>query len=105
MARLSLDLLKERRDTTRIKMATYKEKVAQYYNRKVKKREFKKGDLVLRKAEVIVMHTLKDKFAPTWEGPYQVQEVSGNEAYRLQHPDGTPIPQTCNSNNLKIYHQ
>ena len=30
MAKLSLDLLEEKRDTTRIKTATYKERVARY---------------------------------------------------------------------------
>ena len=60
MAKLSLDLLEEKRDTRCIRMVAYKERVTRYYNRRVKKREFKKRDLVLRKAR----HTLEGKFAP-----------------------------------------
>ena len=44
----SLDLLEEVRDTARIKIAIYQQRVARYYNRKVRVRYCNVGDLVLR---------------------------------------------------------
>ena len=73
MAKLSLDLLEKKRDIARTKTMAYKERVAWYYNRRVNKREFKKGDLVLRKVDITIRHTLEGKLALNWEGPYQVR--------------------------------
>ena len=44
-----LDLLKEYRESTTIRLAEYQQKLAQRYNRDMKRREFSTGDLVLRK--------------------------------------------------------
>jgi hypothetical protein len=47
--KLHLDLLLEKHDQAQITMLAYQEKVAKYFNRRVKHRSFKVGDLVLRK--------------------------------------------------------
>ena len=60
MARLSLDLLEEKRDTACIRTTAYKERIA------------RKRDLVLKKAKVTIRHTSKGKLVPNWEEPYQV---------------------------------
>ena len=44
-----LDWADEAREAASIRMAAYQQKVAAYYNRKVRPRIFKKGSLVLRK--------------------------------------------------------
>ena len=44
----NLDLSKEKRKTARVRMAAYKQKVARYYNSRVKSKVFRAGDLVLR---------------------------------------------------------
>ena len=45
-----LDLLKEHRKVTTIRLAEYSQELARRYNQDVKTREFSAGDLVLRKA-------------------------------------------------------
>ena len=44
----NLDLLEEKWETTQVRMAAYKQKVARYYNSRVKSKAFRAGNLVLR---------------------------------------------------------
>ena len=46
--RANLDLLEERREIAQVRMTAYRQKVARYYNTRVKNKAFKAGDLVLR---------------------------------------------------------
>ena len=60
---LSLNLLEE------IQVAYYENQIAKYNNKKVQQREFKLGDLVLRR---VFQNTQKHgvgKFGANWEGP------------------------------------
>ncbi|XP_077219791.1 uncharacterized protein LOC143853984 [Tasmannia lanceolata] len=50
--RNTLDLVLEKREQAGLQIASYQQKVAQYYNSRVKKGSVKPGDLVLRRAEV-----------------------------------------------------
>lgn len=47
--RAELDLLEKIKDEAKVRSEEYKTKAIQYHNAKVKFRQFKKGDLVLRK--------------------------------------------------------
>ena len=47
--RASLDLLEEKQAGVTLKMAAYQQKIARCFNKGVKVRSFKEGDLVLRK--------------------------------------------------------
>ncbi|XP_059436758.1 uncharacterized protein LOC132169816 [Corylus avellana] len=64
---LHLDLLQEKRDQAQVTMAAYQAKVTQYFNRKVKPRSFKVGDMVLRKATLATKDPAEGKLAPNWE--------------------------------------
>ena len=48
----NLDLLEKKREVAQVRMAAYKQKVARYYNSRVKNKVFRAGDLVLRRAAV-----------------------------------------------------
>ena len=85
-------------------MAAYQQKVARYYNRRVKKKMFRPGDLVLRKAEVS-KPTEQEKLSPNWEGPYRVAETLRPGAYKLEYLEGMTVPQMWNIDNLKMYYQ
>ncbi|XP_077226393.1 uncharacterized protein LOC143859621 [Tasmannia lanceolata] len=50
--RANLDLLKEVREESRIRVTAYKQKVSNYHDAKIRPREHRVGDLVLRKASV-----------------------------------------------------
>lgn len=47
--RNNLDLFKEKKDQVLVKMIAYQQKVPKFYNKRIHHREFKTGDLVLRK--------------------------------------------------------
>jgi len=99
-----LDLVQGLREQASIRMASYQQAVARSYNQNVRIRAFQVGDLVIRK----VLQNTKDhsagKLAPTWEGPYLIDQVVGQGAYRLVTLDGKYIPRSWNIQNLKHYH-
>ncbi|XP_022880883.1 uncharacterized protein K02A2.6-like [Olea europaea var. sylvestris] len=65
-----LDLLEEVREQASLRAASYQNRMAKYFNTKVRSREFKSGDLVLRRAEA-AGHP-PSKLGPVWEGPFEV---------------------------------
>nr|GEU94497.1 reverse transcriptase domain-containing protein [Tanacetum cinerariifolium] len=74
--RLNLDLLEERRECIAVCEARAKSKM--------------------------MNHAIAGgKLGPKWEGPYEVTEALGNEAYKLRSTDGTVLPRTWNVINLK----
>ena len=85
-------------------MATYRQRVAQYYNAKVKPKVFHPRNLVLRKTEVSKSLDQK-KLSPNQERPYKVIETLHLGAYRLKTLDAATILQIWNVDNLKIYYQ
>ncbi|XP_077242342.1 uncharacterized protein LOC143882822 [Tasmannia lanceolata] len=102
--RANLDLLEEVREESRIRVAAYKQKVSRYHDSKIRPREFRLGDLVLRKA-AISQPKKAGKLSPTWEGPYRVKEVIRPGSYRLETLEEQLLPHAWNSKNLRKYHQ
>ena len=92
------------RSTVEVRTTTYQQKVTRYYDRRVKKKVFRPGDLVLHKAEVS-KPTEQGKLSPNWEGPYRAAETLRPGAYKLEYLDGTVVPRTWNADNLKVYYQ
>ncbi|CAL8164134.1 unnamed protein product [Prunus armeniaca] len=81
---LDLEALDEKRAEVERRTMLYHKMVAQAYNRTVKPRAFKLGDLVLK----VVDHVRRQvsgpsKFAWQWEGPFTVKEVYNSGYYRL----------------------
>ena len=100
-----LNLLKECQELATIRLAKYQQKLAQRYNRDVRKMEFVVGDLVLRKVVGNTRDVNAGKLAPTWEGPYRVTAIAGARAYYLENLDERPLPRRWNAHNLKkFYH-
>uniref|UniRef100_A0A2N9HN36 RNase H type-1 domain-containing protein n=1 Tax=Fagus sylvatica TaxID=28930 RepID=A0A2N9HN36_FAGSY len=63
--RLNLDLLDEARDQAKAKTKAYQQMMARYHDRRVKHREFKVGDLVLRKVTLATKDPTQGKLGPT----------------------------------------
>uniref|UniRef100_A0A2N9ERU6 Uncharacterized protein n=1 Tax=Fagus sylvatica TaxID=28930 RepID=A0A2N9ERU6_FAGSY len=63
--RLNLDLLDEARDQVEVKTKAYQQRMARYYDRRVKHREFEVGDLVLRKVTFATKDPTQGKLGPT----------------------------------------
>lgn len=58
-----------------MKLAAYQQRVARFYNRKVKTRSLKVGDLVLQRVIPNIKVANHEVFGANWEGPYKVQSV------------------------------
>uniref|UniRef100_A0A2N9EWG4 Uncharacterized protein n=1 Tax=Fagus sylvatica TaxID=28930 RepID=A0A2N9EWG4_FAGSY len=87
--------------TTRV----YQQRMARYYDRRVKHREFKVGDLVLRKVTLATKDPTQGKLGPTWEGPYRVVKFHRRGTYHLEKLDGDALPHPWNAEHLKKYYQ
>ncbi|GKV25935.1 hypothetical protein SLEP1_g35307 [Rubroshorea leprosula] len=69
LLRENLDLVEEIREMSRIRNMAHQSRVAKFYNKRVRARQFQVGDLVLRKAGLTNTHSHMGKLAPNWEGP------------------------------------
>jgi len=70
--REELDLVEEKRDQAYLRMAAYKQRASQYYNKRVKRRSFQVGELVLKAVNRSSKNLTHGKLGPNWEGQYQV---------------------------------
>jgi len=83
----------------------YQARITRAFNKKVKERTFKKSNLVFAIRRPMVMtHKTKGKFLPKWEGPFVVESVYSNGAYRLITPDGDTFMMPINGKFLKKYY-
>ena len=76
--------------------------MAHTYNKKVKVRQLKKWDKVL-KWILLVQDEAKGKFAPNWQGPFIVKKVLPGGALILIEMDGPVFPQPINSDMCKFF--
>nr|GFB20004.1 reverse transcriptase domain-containing protein [Tanacetum cinerariifolium] len=91
--RLNLDLLEECQELAAMSEAKSKSKMVKYYNSRVCGVAFKPGDFVYHSNDA--SHVVAGgKLGPKWEGPYDVTDALGNEAYKLRSTDGTVLPRT-----------
>ena len=99
--RMNLDLLDEVREEARVKAEVVKRRVECNYNSRMRPRQFRDGDLVMRKAH---QYEMENKLSPKWTGPFRITEALGNGAYRLETLEGGAIPRTWNATHLKLYY-
>ena len=85
-------------------MTKYQQKMAEYYNKRVKLRRFDIRDLVLRKVTPTTKDSVQGKLGPTWEGPYRVVHYSRQGSYHLETLDGQRLQRLWNIEHLKKYH-
>uniref|UniRef100_A0A2N9FQ85 Uncharacterized protein n=1 Tax=Fagus sylvatica TaxID=28930 RepID=A0A2N9FQ85_FAGSY len=103
--RSNLDLVDEVRDQAEARTRVYQQRMARYYDRRVKHREFKVRDLVLRKVTLATKDPTQGKLGPTWEGPYRVVKFHRRGTYHLEKLDGDALPHPWNAEHLKKYYQ
>ena len=83
-----------------------KQRIVEYHNRHIRPKQFRVGDLVLRRANIGKGSSRIGKLSPNWEGPYRIASQIGVQAYRLETiEDGRQLPRPCNTNNLKKFYQ
>ena len=74
------------------------------FNKKGHPRSFQAGDLVLTIRRLInLSRHMGNKFISSWDGPYVVQDVYSNGAYKIVDKDGLHIG-PINGRFLKRYY-
>ncbi|KAL5820937.1 hypothetical protein ACOSQ3_022819 [Xanthoceras sorbifolium] len=105
----TLDLIEEKREAARLKIAVYQQRVARYYNIKVKIRHFRIGDLVLRLLQQLLLPGARNQqegaLGPNWEGPYVIYEDLNNGMYHFVTIDGARVLRSWNAEHLRKYYQ
>ncbi|CAL9000957.1 unnamed protein product [Prunus brigantina] len=102
---LNLDFIDELRDQSNMRNVAYKQRIAKYYDSRVKPRAFKVGDWVMRKVSLATKNPTEGTLGPTWEGPYEVTRISRPGAYQLRDPKGKTLPRPWNADHLKYYYK
>ena len=103
--KVNLDCLDEVKDDTSNRMSKYQQKMAKYYNKRVKLRRLDIRDLVLRKVTSATKDPVQGKLGPTWEGPNHIVHYSWQGSYHLETIDRQRLPRPWNIEHLKKYHQ
>ena len=88
-----------------MRIASYQQRLANLYNRRVKPSTFLLRDLVLRMVFENTVNPVEGKFQPNWEGLYMVVQIGIAESYALSRLDGTVVPRMWTAMHLKKYYQ
>ena len=91
-----LDRSKKLREAAVMRITSYKQRLGNLYNRRVKLRTFQDRDLVLRRVFENTANLVDRKFQPNCEAA---------RSYVMNKLDGTPIPRMWNAIHLKRYYQ
>ncbi|XP_073137781.1 uncharacterized protein [Henckelia pumila] len=95
-----LDFLGEKREAAAIRIEAYKNRIARSYNRRVRRKGFQVGDLVLRKVQEVAV----GKLDPKWEGPYKVVMRLSSDAYYLEDSKEKMLKRPWSAYNLRKYY-
>uniref|UniRef100_A0A2N9HH26 Uncharacterized protein n=1 Tax=Fagus sylvatica TaxID=28930 RepID=A0A2N9HH26_FAGSY len=99
-----LEALDEKRLEAQQHLECYQARLSRAFNKKVKPRSFQQGDLVLAvRRPINTLHKIGNKFTSKWDGPYVVQEVYTNGAYKIVDKDGIRVG-PINARFLKRYY-
>ncbi|PKI75686.1 hypothetical protein CRG98_003946 [Punica granatum] len=98
-----LNLIDEKRLIALCHGQCYQQRMARAFNARVRHREFKPGDLVLRTV-LHITHDSRDKFAYKYDGPFVIREVFSGGAIILSDMDGTENAPPVNADALKKYY-
>ncbi|KAK6137733.1 hypothetical protein DH2020_028525 [Rehmannia glutinosa] len=101
LMREALDELEEKRQRAYLRMEASKGIMKASYDKRVKKRNFQVGDMVLRRADAL---KLVGKLEANWEGPYKVVRIAAGGAYELENMAGQKVPRPWNVCHLNQFH-
>jgi hypothetical protein len=97
----SLDQLDEARTVALMHSAMYQQTLRRYQARKIRRRDFNEGDLVLRPRQDNRGH---HKLSHPWEGPYVVVKVLKPGTYKLANEDGEELTNAWNIQQLRRFY-
>jgi len=100
-----LDDLAGHRLRALISIEENKKRVAKWYDKKAKSKEFADGDWVWKLILPIGTKSSKfGKWSPNWEGPYQINRSALCNAYILETLEGVEFPRALSGKYLKRYY-
>ncbi|CAL2230994.1 unnamed protein product [Prunus armeniaca] len=102
---LNLDFIDELCDQSNMRNVAYKQRIAKYYDPRVKARAFKLGDWVIRKISLATKNLTESILGSTWKGPYEVTKVCRPGTYQLCDTKGKTLPHPWNVDHLKYYYK
>jgi hypothetical protein len=70
---------------------SHQQKIKQAFDRKIRKKDFELGDLVLKWDAPRQDRGKHNKFDALWIGPFKISEVFSNNTYRLQDLEGKEV--------------
>jgi hypothetical protein len=97
----SLDQLDEARTVALMYSARYQQALRRYQARKIWRRDFNEGDLVLRLRQD---NRGRHKLSPPWEGPYVVVKVLKPDTYKLADEDDEEQTNAWNIQQLRCFY-
>jgi hypothetical protein len=80
----------------------YQVRMKNAFDKKVRPREFKEGELVLKR-RISQQPDPRGKWTPNYEGPYVVKKTFSGGALILTHMDGIELPNPVNADIVKKY--
>ena len=95
-------LIDEKRARAQYHAQGYQKRIANAFNKKVKPRNLKDGDLVLK---VLRDETFdpRGKMKPRWSGPFIIKKIMCGGATRIIGLDGEEMLRTINMYRLRKY--
>jgi hypothetical protein len=97
----SLDQLDKARTVALMHSTRYQQALRRYQAQKIWRRDFDKGDLVLRLRQD---NRGRCKLSPRWEGPYVVVKVQKPGTYKLANVDGEELTNAWNIQQLRRFY-
>ncbi|GAU46722.1 hypothetical protein TSUD_100140 [Trifolium subterraneum] len=97
-----LNLIQEKRMAALCHGQLYQKRMKQAFDRKVRPREFREGDLVLKRI-LSFQPDSRGKWMPNYEGPYVVKRAFSGGAMTLATMDGDELPRPINADPVKKY--
>ena len=97
-----LNLIEEKRMTTLCHGQLYQKRMKKAFDKKVKPREFREGDLVLRKIMSFDTDS-RGKWTPNFEVPYVVKKAFPGGALIHETMDGEEFPRPMNADAVQKY--
>ena len=98
-----LNLIDEKRMTSLCHGQLYQKRLKRAFDKKVRVREFREGDLVLKK--ILPIHKdSRGKWTPNYEGPYVVKKAFSGGALILTTMDDEELSHPVNSDAVKKYY-
>ena len=96
-------MLDEKRLKTLYHIQGYQRRLRKAFDKKVRTRDLKLGDLVLKEIQAPIQDA-NGKFKQNWASPYIIKQIYSEGAIKLMDLDAYPFTEPTNMDQLKKYH-